>query len=52
VIFSEFSNIDRVRNYYTKASELIPEFKRRQKEREDNLKDMDTISKDIPSLLP
>ena len=51
VIFSEFSNIDRVRNYYAKASELIPEFKRRQKEREDNLKDMDTISKDIPSLL-
>ncbi|MDD5339433.1 MAG: tubulin/FtsZ family protein [Dehalococcoidales bacterium] len=51
ILFSELSNIEKVKNYYTRSSSLIPEFKRRQEETESRLKDLDDISKDIPSLL-
>jgi cell division GTPase FtsZ len=51
ILFSELSNIEKVRNYYVRSTNLIPEFKRRQEETESRLKDLDDISKDIPSLL-
>lgn len=51
ILLSELSNIEKVKNYYTRSSSLIPEFKRRQEETESRLKDLDDISKDIPSLL-
>jgi len=51
ILFSELSNIEKVKSYYTRSSSLIPEFKRRQEETESRLKDLDDISKDIPSLL-
>ncbi len=51
ILFSELSNIEKVKNYYVRSSNLIPEFKRRQEETESRLKDLDDISKDIPSLL-
>ncbi len=51
VILSELSQVDKIKNYYTRSVELIPEFERRQEARADSLKDMDKIAKDIPSLL-
>src|SRR4030043_2062751 len=51
ILFSELSNIEKVKNYYVRSSNLIPEFKRRQEETETRLRDLDDISKDIPSLL-
>ncbi|MHB8105577.1 MAG: tubulin/FtsZ family protein [Dehalococcoidales bacterium] len=51
VLFSELSDNEKVRNYYIRSSNLIPEFKRRQVETEDKLRALDDIAKDIPSLL-
>jgi cell division GTPase FtsZ len=51
ILFSELSSIEKVRNYYVRSTNLIPEFKRRQEETESRLKDLDDISRDIPSLL-
>jgi cell division GTPase FtsZ len=51
ILFSELSDVDKVRNYYVRSSDLIPEFKRRAEETEDKLKSLEDASKDIPSLL-
>ena len=51
VILSELSDVEKVRGYYSKSTNLIPEFKRRADEIEDRLKTMEDVGKDIPSLL-
>jgi cell division GTPase FtsZ len=51
ILFSELSDVEKVRNYYIRSSNLIPEFRRRQEESEVKLKALDDYSKDIPSLL-
>jgi cell division GTPase FtsZ len=51
VLLSELSEVDKVRDYYLRSTDLIPEFKKRQEETEDKLKALDDVSKDIPSLL-
>jgi cell division GTPase FtsZ len=51
VLLSELSDVEKVRDYYVRSTDLIPEFKKRQEETEDRLKAMDDVSKDIPSLL-
>jgi len=51
ILFSEFSDVEKVRNYYVRSSDLIPEFKRRQEVTEDKLRSLEDASKDIPSLL-
>jgi tubulin-like protein CetZ len=51
VLLSELSDVDKVRDYYIRSTDLIPEFKKRQEETEDRLKALDDVSKDIPSLL-
>ncbi len=51
IVFSEFAEVARVRDYYIRSSSLIPEFKRRQEDAQGKLKALDEISKDIPSLL-
>jgi tubulin-like protein CetZ len=51
ILFSEFSDVEKVRNYYIRSSDLIPEFKRRQEVTEDKLRSLEDASKDIPSLL-
>ncbi len=51
VILSGLSNVEKVREYYSKSVSLIPEFKRREKEIETKLKDMEDVGKDIPTLL-
>jgi len=51
LILSELGDVAKIRDYYTKSTILIPEFKRRQEETESKLKTMDDVGKDIPSLL-
>ncbi len=51
IILSELGDVEKVRNYYSKSVELMPEFEKRREEREDSLRDMEEIGKDIPSLL-
>ncbi len=51
LILSGLSDVEKIREYYSKSTSLIPEFKRRQEEAEGRLKAMEEIGKDIPSLL-
>jgi cell division GTPase FtsZ len=51
VLLSELSDVEKVRDYYAKSTELIPEFKKRQEDTEVKLKVIEDASKDIPSLL-
>ena len=51
VILSELSDVEKVRDYFTKSTTLIPEFKKRQEQTEIKLKAMEDTAKDIPSLL-
>jgi cell division GTPase FtsZ len=51
VILSGLANVGKVRDYYRKSVSLIPEFQRRQIEREERLREMEELGRDIPSLL-
>jgi hypothetical protein len=51
LILSQLSDVEVVRNYYYKSTDLIPKYQRRQKEVETKLKGIDEAAKDIPSLL-
>jgi len=51
VLLSEMSDVEKVRNYYSRSTFLIPEFKKRQEETEDKLRAMEDASKAVPSLL-
>ena len=51
LILSQLSDVEKVRNYYYKSTDLIPEYQRRQKEVELKLKGIDEAAKEIPSLL-
>jgi len=51
VILSELSDVEKIRYYYTKSTNLIPEVKRRQEETVSRLQAIEDASKDIPSLL-
>jgi tubulin-like protein CetZ len=51
VLLSELSDVDKVRDYYIRSTDLIPATRKRQTETDDKLKRLDDVSKDIPSLL-
>ncbi len=51
VMLSELSDVEKIRDYYLRSTDLIPEFKKRQEETEDKLRELEDVSKDIPSLL-
>lgn len=51
ILLSELSDVAKVRDYYSRSTDLIPEFKKRQEETEAKLREIDDASKDIPSLL-
>ena len=51
LILSELSDVEKVRNYYNKSTNLVPIIKQRQKEVESKLKTIDETGKDIPTLL-
>lgn len=51
VLFSDLTNVERVKHFYSRTLDLIPEFQRRELEKAAQLKSMDDMSKDIPSLI-
>lgn len=51
VLLSELSEVEKVRDYYSRSTDLIPEFKNRREETEEKLRAMEDASKAIPSLL-
>ena len=51
LLLSELSDIEKVRNYYNKSTDLVPIIKQRQKEAESKLRTIDETGKDIPTLL-
>jgi hypothetical protein len=51
VVFSELSEVEKVRKYYSESTDLIPIIKKRQSEIKSKLKSIDEAGKDIPSLL-
>ena len=51
IILSGLSDVEKIREYYGRMTDLIPEFERRQQEIESRLQALDEVGKDIPSLL-
>ena len=51
LILSKLSDVEKVKEYYSKSTSLIPEFQKRQEEIEGKLRTMEEVGKDIPSLL-
>jgi cell division GTPase FtsZ len=51
LLLSEFNALDKVKEYYTKASGAIHNLKGRREEFESKLKEIEDASKDLPSLL-
>ena len=51
VVLSEMSDVEKVRNYFTKAINLITELKKRQEGVVSTQRGIDITIKDIPSLL-
>jgi len=51
VILSELDKVEKVRDYYSTSTSLIPEIKQRQEEIKSKLREIEDASKDIPSLL-
>ncbi len=51
LILSGLSNVEKVREYYSRSTTLIPEFKRREEESAGRLRTLEEVGKDIPTLL-
>ncbi len=51
VILSELDKVEKVRDYYSTSTSLIPVIKQRQEEIKGKLREIEDASKDIPSLL-
>ncbi len=51
VVLSELRNVEKIRKYYVEAAQVVTTIKKRQKQIESKLKEIDEFSKDIPSLL-
>lgn len=51
IILSGLSHLDKIRDYYIKSASLIPEYQKRREERDNRLKAIDELGRDIPTLL-
>ncbi len=51
VVLSELKDVAKIRRYYTEAAQVVATIKRRQKNIEEKLREIDEVSKDVPSLL-
>lgn len=51
LMLSGLSNVEKVREYYSRSTTLIPEFKRREEEAAGRLRTLEEVGKDIPTLL-
>jgi len=51
IILSELRDVEKVRRYYLEAAQVVSAIQERQKDIDSKLKEIDEISKDVPSLL-
>ena len=51
VVLSELRDVEKVRRYYLEAAQVVSAIQERQKDIDSKLKEIDEISKDVPSLL-
>jgi len=51
LVLSELSEVEKVKQYYSHSIELMHDTKKRQAEVEDKLKELEELSKDVPTLL-
>ena len=51
LILSGFNNLAKIKEYYKKSLQMIPEFEKRRLDRENSLKEMEDLGRGIPSLL-
>jgi len=51
IILSELRSVEKIKKYYLEAANVVSSLKKRQKEIEGKLKEIDDVSKDVPSLL-
>jgi cell division GTPase FtsZ len=51
IVLSGLSNVAKVREYYKKSLVMIPEFQKRQADRENSLRELEELGRGIPSLL-
>jgi len=51
VILSELRNVEKIRRYYEEAAGVVSTIKKRQRQIESKLKEIDEYAKDVPSLL-
>jgi cell division GTPase FtsZ len=51
VLLSELTEVEKVKTYYSRSTDLIPEFKNRRAETEEKLRALEDASKGVPSLL-
>jgi cell division GTPase FtsZ len=51
IILSELSDVEKIRQYYSKSASFIPVMKKRQKETRDRLQEIEDESMAVPSLL-
>jgi cell division GTPase FtsZ len=51
LVLSGLSDVNKVREYYTRSTAFIPEFKKREEETAGRLRSIEEMGKDLPSLL-
>ncbi len=51
IILSELSDVEKVKRYYSHSIEFMQDVKKRQAQVEDKLRELEELSKDVPSLL-
>jgi len=51
IVLSELSDVEKIKRYYSHSIEFMQDIKKRQVEVEDKLKELEELSKDVPSLL-
>ena len=51
IFLSGLSSVEKIKGYYAKSTSMIPDFQKRNTERENKLKEMEESGKDIPSLI-
>ncbi|MDD5287530.1 MAG: tubulin/FtsZ family protein [Dehalococcoidales bacterium] len=51
VVLSGLTDVEKVRRYYSKSTDLIPEFKKRQEEGERKIRDLEELGDSLPSLI-
>ncbi|UCB42562.1 MAG: cell division protein FtsZ [Dehalococcoidales bacterium] len=51
VILSELKNVEKIRRYYAETAQIVTTIEERKKQTDAKLKEMDEVSRDVPSLI-